>query len=175
MVNQGSFACAGATDPGRRRKRNEDRLLVDAEAGVFAVVDGVGGHSGGAEAAELAVEVIGRGLRDAAVPLRDRPRLALLQANNEIHGLAADHVDWQGTGCVVTAAIIADGRVFVGHVGDSRLYKFRPGAISQVTRDHSPVGELEQRGELSEIEAMHHPRRNEVFRALGDAERSDDR
>jgi hypothetical protein len=69
--------------------------------------------------------------------------------------------------CVLTAAVIADGRAVVGHVGDTRLYKLRYGRIQKITRDHSPVGEREDARELSELDAMHHPRRNEVYRDVG--------
>ena len=69
--------------------------------------------------------------------------------------------------CVLTAAVIRDGRATIGHVGDTRLYKLRAGAIEKVTRDHSPVGEREDAHELSEQHAMQHPRRNEVYRDVG--------
>ena len=69
--------------------------------------------------------------------------------------------------CVLTAAVIRDGRAMVGHVGDTRLYKLRSGRIEKVTRDHSPVGEREDARELSELDAMQHPRRNEVYRDVG--------
>ena len=69
--------------------------------------------------------------------------------------------------CVLTVAVVVDGEVVVGHVGDTRLYKLRGGRIEKLTRDHSPVGEREDAGELSEREAMQHPRRNEVYRDVG--------
>jgi PPM family protein phosphatase len=77
-------------------------------------------------------------------------------------------------GCVITLAIVADGRLTIGHVGDTRLYKIRPDEIRKVTRDHSPVGEREDAGELPEPQAMRHPRRHEVFRDVGTALRDKD-
>ena len=77
-------------------------------------------------------------------------------------------------GCVITLAIVADGRLTIGHVGDTRLYKIRPDEIRKVTRDHSPVGEREDAGELAEPQAMRHPRRHEVFRDVGTALRDKD-
>jgi serine/threonine protein phosphatase PrpC len=74
--------------------------------------------------------------------------------------------------CVLTLALVEGEQVTVGHVGDSRLYLIGPGEIRKVTSDHSPVGELEDGGELSEEEAMAHPRRNEVFRDVGSSPRS---
>ncbi len=75
--------------------------------------------------------------------------------------------EWHGMACVLTVAVVEDGRAIVGHVGDTRLYKLRNGRIEKATRDHSPVGEREDAHELSEVEAMRHPRRNEVYRDVG--------
>jgi serine/threonine protein phosphatase PrpC len=69
--------------------------------------------------------------------------------------------------CVLTLALVSDDALVVGHVGDSRLYKLTAGGISKLTHDHSPIGDREDRGELTEVEAMRHPRRNEVFRDVG--------
>ena len=76
--------------------------------------------------------------------------------------------------CVLTVALIEDDVVTVGHVGDSRLYLLRPGEIQKITHDHSPVGEREDRGEISEAEAMRHARRNEIYRDVGSSERNPD-
>jgi hypothetical protein len=76
--------------------------------------------------------------------------------------------------CVLTLALIEDGHAIVGHVGDSRAYQIRRGKIEKITRDHSPVGEREDAGELTEEAAMRHPRRNEVFRDVGSTPRTPD-
>jgi len=75
--------------------------------------------------------------------------------------------EWNGMACVLTVVVVDDTRAVVGHVGDTRLYKLGPERIDKITRDHSPVGEREDSSELSELEAMHHPRRNEVYRDVG--------
>src|SRR5204863_4015205 len=97
----------------------------------------------------------------------DRVREAITVANNEIHRVAALRPEWHGMACVLTVAVVEEGRAIVGHVGDTRLYKLRQGRIDKVTRDHSPVGEREDAHESSEVEAMRHPRRNEVYRDVG--------
>jgi serine/threonine protein phosphatase PrpC len=74
----------------------------------------------------------------------------------------------------MTVAVAENGRATIGHVGDSRLYKIRRGEIRKITHDHSPVGEREDRGEISEAEAMRHPRRNEVYRDVGSQEHAPD-
>ncbi len=158
---------AGLSDTGRARPENEDRIHMNPERGLFIVADGLGGHAAGERAAETAIEMIVARLERRTGTIEDRMREAIAVANNEIHTLAEQHAEWKGMACVVTAALIEDGEVMVGHVGDSRMYVLEPGSIKKITRDHSPVGELEDGGQLSEAAAMVHPRRNEVFRDLG--------
>lgn len=165
---------AGLSDTGRARRENEDRIHVDPQHGLFMVADGLGGHAAGEHAAETAVEMIVARLGRKTGTPDERMREAITVANNEIHTLAGQHPDWKGMACVVTAALIEEGEVTAGHVGDSRMYVLEPGSIRKVTRDHSPIGELEDSGRLSEAAAMAHPRRNEVFRDLGSEPHSPD-
>jgi len=165
---------AAASDSGRVRSDNQDRAYTDDELGIFLVVDGLGGHAAGEKAAETAVEVIGAELRLAEGDAGDRIRRAITAANNRIFDQAAENEAWRGMACVLTLALIEDGRVTVGHVGDSRLYLTWNGAIRKLTADHSPVGEREDAGELTEAEAMAHPRRHEVFRDVGSRRREQD-
>ena len=168
------WKAAVATDPGRIRSDNQDRGYVDDERGVFLVVDGLGGHAAGEKAADTAVEVIPRELTKPGGAIHDRIRGAIAVANNRICDLAAENEAWRGMACVLTLAVMEDDRVVVGHVGDSRLYLMWNGALRKLTSDHSPVGEREDRGELSEQEAMQHPRRHEVFRDVGSRLREPD-
>jgi parallel beta-helix repeat protein len=163
---------AAASDPGKRRKNNEDRYYVDADRGIYAVIDGVGGHAAGETAAALAVDVIQERLDRPTGTPEERLREAITLANNEIFRLSRTRAEWTGMACVLTVALIDDDIVTVGHVGDSRLYLLTPGEIRKITRDHSPVGEREDRGELTEAEAMRHSRRNEIFRDVGSSERN---
>jgi PPM family protein phosphatase len=155
--------CGAATDTGLLRERNEDRYWVDSERGVFLVVDGLGGQAAGELAAQTAVDVI----RDCALDDEEGVRQAIADANNRIYELAAEHPELHGMACVLTLAVVKDDDVLIGHVGDSRLYLIWKGAIRKLTRDHSPVGEGEDSGELTEEEAMMHPRRHEIFRDVG--------
>lgn len=161
------YRAAGASDPGRVRKNNEDRIHVDPQRGIFLVVDGVGGQAAGEKAAEVAVEMIRGRLERQTGTAEERVREAIAVANNEILRLAKTNPQWEGMACVLTLALMDDGAAVVGHVGDSRLYKLRKGRIEKITHDHSPVGEREDARELSEAEAMRHPRRNEVYRDVG--------
>lgn len=165
---------AARTDPGRVRLNNEDLPLIDTSRGIFGVIDGIGGQAGGEVAAATARDVI---LQRLARPLgtpAERVREAIAIANNEIYRRAEQSSELRGMACVVTLALVADGGVTIGHVGDSRLYKIRPDGLQKLTRDHSPVGEREDAGELSEVDAMRHPRRNEVFRDVGSIHRDKD-
>ena len=162
-----AIAAAAASDVGLRRENNEDRYLCDPPGGLFMVIDGVGGHAAGEQAAETALRMLqARLVRETGSP-GDRLREAITLANNEVHRLAASDPALAGMACVLTAALVADGRVTVGHVGDTRLYAFFRGAARKLTHDHSPVGEREDRGELAERDAMRHPRRNEIYRDVG--------
>ena len=162
------------SDPGRIRANNEDLPLVDAARGVYGVIDGVGGQAAGEVAAAIAREAILQRLGRPLGTPAERVREAIAIANNAIVVRAEGDPALRGMACVITLAI-ASGRVLtVGHVGDSRLYKVAPGGLVKLTRDHSPVGEREDAGELSEIDAMRHPRRNEVFRDVGSAYRDKD-
>jgi serine/threonine protein phosphatase PrpC len=158
---------AGETHPGLRREVNEDRFHVDAARGLFIVVDGMGGHAAGGKAADLAMKMLRARLERETGPISDRVREAITVANNEIRRVASLRPEWHGMACVLTVVVVDDGRAVVGHVGDTRLYKLRNGRIEKTTRDHSPVGEREDAHEISEFEAMRHPRRNEVYRDVG--------
>ena len=170
------LTASGASDVGRQRQVNEDRFHVDAARGIFLVVDGVGGQAAGGKAADTAVAALRERLEQQAGSPADRIREAITAANNEIHRQAALRPEWQGMACVLTVAVVDGDRAVIGHVGDTRLYKLQGSRIEKVTPDHSPVGEREDANEISELEAMRHPRRNEVYRDVGsDAHQPADR
>jgi PPM family protein phosphatase len=166
--------CAGASDPGRVRRNNEDAYWVDADRGIFLVVDGIGGQNAGEKAAAMAVERVRARLERPTGTTEQRIREAIALANNEILRASRSNPEWQGMACVLTLAVMENGDAVVGHVGDSRLYLIRGQEIRKVTHDHSPVGEREDSGELREADAMRHPRRNEVYRDVGSEEHSPD-
>jgi serine/threonine protein phosphatase PrpC len=158
---------AGRSDTGLQREVNEDRFHIDLPRGLFIVIDGVGGHAAGGKAADVALQRLRERLERETGPVTNRIREAIAIANNEICRLASTRPEWDGMACVLTVAVLENGQVTIGHVGDTRLYKLRAGVLEKVTRDHSPVGEREDAGELAEGDAMRHPRRNEVYRDVG--------
>jgi serine/threonine protein phosphatase PrpC len=162
MKTAARWHAGAASDTGLQRTINEDRVWLDEARGIFLVVDGLGGHAAGETAAATAVDVISQHLQSPA-QIKD----VICAANNEIFRLSEENQQWRGMACVLTLAVIEDDQVFIGHVGDSRLYLLWNGKLQKVTSDHSPVGEQEDGGLLTEEQAMHHPRRNEVFRDVG--------
>ncbi|MFB3853273.1 MAG: protein phosphatase 2C domain-containing protein [Vicinamibacterales bacterium] len=169
-LQKARLASFARSHPGLQRDTNEDRFYHDAERGIFLVIDGVGGHAAGERAAETALTVLRARLERATGTAADRVREAITLANNEILRLARTRPEWAGMACVLTVVVVEDSTATIGHVGDTRLYRFQRGVASKLTSDHSPVGEREDRGELSETDAMHHPRRNEIYRDVGTEE-----
>ncbi len=170
----GRFVSAGTSDAGNVRGNNEDRVYIDEARGIYLVVDGMGGQAAGEEAAEIAVKTVRSRLERQTENAEQRVREAIALANNAIYEAASGNPEWHGMACVLTLALVEDSQAVVGHVGDSRAYQIRGGRIEKITRDHSPVGEREDAGELSEEAAMRHPRRNEVFRDVGSTPRTPD-
>jgi serine/threonine protein phosphatase PrpC len=167
MQVSSALKAAGDSHPGLKRPVNEDRFHYDPARGIFIVIDGVGGQAAGEKAAETALTIVRSRLERETGTIEDRVREAIALANNEINRLASLRPEWRGMACVLTTAVVTNGDVVVGHVGDTRLYKLRGGGLEKLTRDHSPVGEREDAGELPERDAMQHPRRNEVYRDVG--------
>lgn len=178
---------AVASDAGRRRV-NEDSYAARPELGLFVVADGMGGHAAGEVASKLAVDAIeefigdtsGVGPRDTW-PFPDEPGLgvegnrlksAFRLANRRIAESAAQARVRQGMATTATAVLIGDTAA-VAHVGDSRVYRLRRGALERLTQDHSWVEEQVRAGALSAGAARVHPWRNVVTRALGGGEDAD--
>ena len=161
---------AAATDVGQRRQGNEDRYALAPALGLFLVADGMGGHTAGQVASELAAEATVRAveaLQGASSTLSERLRAAITSANRTIFQTAQGQPEFAGMGTTVVAILSDDRRAALAHVGDSRAYLIRAGRIRQLTDDHSIVGELLRRQEISESAAREHPHRHVLTRALG--------
>jgi PPM family protein phosphatase len=157
----------GETNPGRKRRRNEDAYVCDPP--LFAVADGMGGAQAGEVASSLAAEAVKVGnTPDAIEGGEERVAELIQEANRRVHQRAVDDESASGMGTTMTIALFhPDGSVSIGHVGDSRAYLHRDGGLDQLTDDHSLVAELVRRGELSPEEAEVHPQRSVITRALG--------
>jgi protein phosphatase len=155
---------AALTDVGRQREGNEDSML--AEPPLFAVADGMGGAQAGEVASGLAVEAIAD-LAPEPENAEDALVEAITEANRRIHSKAQEDKSLAGMGTTMTVTLVHDGKVTIGHVGDSRAYRWRGDELAQLTDDHSLVAELERHGKLTAAEARVHPQRSMILRALG--------
>src|SRR5918911_2575545 len=154
---------AGVTDPGRKRRHNEDSFVLSPP--VFAIADGMGGAKAGEVASELAVEA----LREAPGDGDGEGRVVSLiqEANRRVYERALEDAAASGMGTTMTLALLEENAVRIGHVGDSRSYLLRDGELHQLTEDHSLVGELVRSGKLAPEDAESHPQRSVITRVLG--------
>lgn len=164
----------GITDKGKRREKNEDTFFAREIQGtqflVAGVVDGVGGYVGGEIAAEIARSIILQSLETISGDnVIESLRQAIIEANKKIHEAKKEEPANELMACVLTS-VVADKKNHIcwyAHVGDTRIYLLRDHSLVKLSKDHSVVGFLEESGRLSEEEAMRHPRRNEINKAVG--------
>jgi serine/threonine protein phosphatase PrpC len=151
------------TDTGRKRRRNEDAYVC--EPPLFAIADGMGG----AQAGEVASRLAAAALKESGAETGGEQRISDLiqEANRRVYDRSSTDPRTSGMGTTITVALVENGNVAFGHVGDSRAYLIRDGRMEQVTEDHSLVNELMKSGKLSPEEAESHPQRSVITRALG--------
>ena len=179
------YEAAAASHRGRVRTANEDSFGICADAGLFVVCDGMGGAAAGEVASRVAVDTMMRSLcgQPKATAAHDTDpglttynpddrvpgllREAVSDANDLVFSQAANDSRLHGMGTTLVALLAQQGKVWVAHVGDSRCYRFRDGALEQLTRDHSLVDEQVKLGQLTREEADRSPLRNVITRAVG--------
>lgn len=167
----------GITDVGLVRKENQDAYAVREQTAsghtVCVVCDGMGGAAGGKLASHIAVttylEELERVLTDSMNPeqLREASSYAVSLANRAIQSAAGESPEYSGMGTTLVSAITYEGGAVITNVGDSRAYHISSGGISRITRDHSLVQSMVERGDITAEEARRHPNRNLITRALG--------
>ena len=175
---------AVSTDPGLRRSSNEDSYCSREDLGLFVVADGMGGHVAGEVASRIAVDTIQKFIRETAGADKNRTwpfpfepdlsfesnrlKAAFRLANHQIANAIADTADLRGMATTASALLASEDRTgaSVAHVGDSRVYVLRAGALEQITNDHSWVEEQVRAGTMTPSAARQHPWRNVVTRAL---------
>ena len=166
MVFQGSSAAISHT--GKVRSNNQDSGYSGSN--LFVVADGMGGHAGGDVASSLAVARLERVDRPfestsaAERALRD----AIADAATELIDTVHVRPELAGMGTTVSALVMVDDYAVIAHIGDSRIYLFRDGALTQITTDHTFVQRLVDSGRITPEEARYHPRRSVLMRVLGD-------
>jgi protein phosphatase len=163
-------------DPGRIRHNNEDAVLVDTARGLAVLADGMGGYNAGEVASGMATTLLARELAlrldEAALPLRVQDTMQALEGaahavNRAIFDAAQAHPACSGMGTTLLVAVFQPQRLVLGHVGDSRAYRWRRGELTQITRDHSLLQEQLDAGLITPRQAAVSIHRNLVTRAVG--------
>ncbi len=168
---------AGITDTGLRRSANEDYIGFDQNLGIAVLADGMGDHKAGGTASRMAVDSVLEALKmlinqETSGPVSSSQLLAMVSntitdTNGKIYQTSSVNSDFKGMGATVVAAVIKDTQLVVGHVGDSRAYLFRNRFLSRLTKDHSLLQELIDKGFYTELEARTATVGHVVTRALG--------
>ncbi len=161
---------AGDSNVGKVRETNEDSLIVEPARGLYAVLDGMGGANAGDIASQTARDAIRDFVIHKRITLAPRQLLeqAILAGSKAVYQSAQAHRERHGMGTTCVACLVVDkSHVIIGHVGDSRCYLLRGGRLQALTRDHTIVEELVDRGLLAPEEAERHPYKNVLSRNLG--------
>lgn len=159
-----NWESATETHPGKVRRTNEDAVLSRPDIGLWAVADGMGGHSGGAEASQLVIDALDEvGGADSLAELSVRVEAALHSANTRL--TEGDREDISGSTVAVFICVGRQGRAI--WAGDSRVYRYRDGHLQQLSRDHSQVEEWIAQGLIDREAARYHPTSNIITRAIG--------
>ncbi|MCW5609829.1 MAG: Stp1/IreP family PP2C-type Ser/Thr phosphatase [Rubrivivax sp.] len=171
-----SIALHAAVDPGRARSNNEDSAEIDPEVALAVLADGMGGYNAGEVASSMATGFIrtelGRWLREASsqasdAEVRRAMDICVDNANRAIFNAANSNPQYAGMGTTLVVAVFRDGRLLLGHVGDSRCYRLRGGRLQQITRDHSLLQEQIDAGLITPEQAAFSANKNLVTRAVG--------
>lgn len=168
---------AAGTDKGLVRELNEDCFECVCEVpgipATFIIADGMGGHNGGEVASREAVDFVTRQIRQTPGLFSNADQFPeileklMLEANRTVYGKAAGNPDYFGMGTTLIIMILHEGKGYIAHVGDSRVYHISAQGIQRLTVDHSYIEELVRNGSLTREEAENHPKRNVITRALG--------
>ena len=181
MSISGALNIAGITDVGRMRSHNEDSISTDEEVGLVVLADGMGGYKAGEVASGIATSLIMSEVKEALGVLNPGDvddesgfsaesllmEKSAISANKAIYETSQSQSRLSGMGTTLVTALFYDNRVTIAHVGDSRLYRLRGEHFEQITRDHSLLQELVDRGFYTEEEAKNSNKKNVVTKALG--------
>lgn len=169
--NDSRFRVAWKSDRGLLRSVNEDSVLIDANLGLFAVADGMGGHKAGSVASRIAVGTLAAVVRQERTHESEATILlnkAILAAHRAIMAESVVNPDCEEMGTTLVAALFTQrGSVVIGHVGDSRAYLIEQGTIEALTQDHTFLAEWLKNGQITPAAARTHPARHGLFMALG--------
>lgn len=159
------------SDLGNIRNINEDYVdyYIDNDKEIYVIADGMGGHNAGEVASKLAVDTTIEYIKNIGVVnnTSDSLREAIQLSNKKIYELSMQNDNLRGMGTTLTACLIQDGEIVIANVGDSRGYVLEEDKLLRITKDHSLVQQLLDKGSITEEEALKHPNKNIITRALG--------
>lgn len=172
---------AAKTDMGLRRTNNEDTLYSGNIHGwnLFIVADGVGGRNAGEVASRIAVDCVVeyltqfKSMEEPNCDMKEVLKQAMKIANDKVFNIANKNEEYSGMGTTMSALLTKGDIMVLGHVGDSRIYFFRDGELEQLTSDHSYVADLLRTGVITKEEAKIHPKKNYIYRNLGNEKEVD--
>ncbi len=163
----------GLSDAGRVRETNQDcfRVCEKNGRGIFVLCDGMGGHRAGeiasGESASDIVRVLEELMEEADGDIFIKIISAVNHANNRVYTMSLENETYSGMGTTCDVCVVTENGAHIGHVGDSRVYIYSSGGLFQITKDHSLVEEMVERGELSRDQAVSFGRKNYITRAVG--------
>ena len=171
----------GLTDRGKQRENNEDSIyvcnIID-DLKLFIVADGMGGANAGEIASKDALDVVKGYIKvefdkidHEKEAIEDLIKKAIKRANKYVYEKAKTNTEYKGMGTTLVVVLIYKGKAYIGHIGDSRVYRFRKHVIRQLTKDHSYVQALVKEGTITKEEARNHPQKNVLLKAIGCEER----
>jgi len=170
-ITMTEFIAAGKTDVGLKRSNNEDAFLVKPDFGFCLVADGMGGAAAGEIASRIFSDTALEIFSDRPAPSVEETRLQIQQAFGLAHDRIQAHIgsnpSHQGMGCTAELLAFSGMNFVIGHIGDSRTYRFAGGQLKQLTKDHSLVQEQVDQGLITSEEARHHANKNIILRAVG--------
>lgn len=178
-LNRGFSQFSGQTDPGLKRKKNEDNLGLFPEQGLFFVADGVGGMPAGEIASMLVVEVLPSLLEQRlANSINDNVssdqneiiinlKQAVIDLSNRLASDSQNHPQYAGMASTLVLVLCTEKHLFIAHLGDSRAYILKGETLHQMTNDHTLVRHLLQANAITQEEAVHHPGKNQLVQYIG--------
>ena len=167
----------GISDIGKKRKENQDKIYMSMpndDIKLFILADGMGGANAGSVASSTAIEFVKEYIAKnisnidmSRESIEDLIKTAMCEANNYVYTKSKETREFAGMGTTLITVIVYKNKVYIGHIGDSRVYRIRKNIIRQLTKDHSYVEALVQNGSITKEEARNHPQRNVLLRVLG--------
>ena len=153
---------------GMRRTNNEDAIYINEQKNLYLVADGMGGCNAGEVASSTAISAFVEAMENAENgETLDKMMSAVAQCNKEVYQKSRENIEFLDMGTTLVAVTVENEKMFIVHVGDSRVYLFRENNLQQITTDHSYVMELVKIGSITREEAEVHPKRNIITRAIG--------